>query len=543
MLMFTRRHFLHTSLLLGVGTLLTQTSAGAYTLRATDTPWLVSGADILVPDWWLTRNLGIELVSGLQLAQQACRWFGQEFSLPLSVSPPHWPGRYVRLADLKQQLGLDTATVGLSLEIPTAQVISLQFGVEQLILELDRPTPWQWHQQGTLGRLTLIARFPDLPALPRASLLKNLTLTGHQLELELPQGRAINVRMEARRLILDFSIPINSRLYEQLWQPGLTYQQWDFYTPSAQRAHVLFLDQSYTWQLVQTNTKKTLTDFARSAGAIAAINAGFFNLATGYPLGAIRQDGRWTAGPILGRGAVAWNRDQVQFDRLTWQGTLAINQLQLGLVGWNTAYAQAGISVYTPDWGSHYSALQDSEIAVVVQANQSQKPLRLSRGQPVVIPVDGYLLVGRSQGQALLLQQFVTVISPVLTLGLMPPDWQNLPYILGAGPLLLKDGNRVLDADLEKFQPDVKDGLAQRTAVARHRDGRLVWVMTEGRQATARGLTLADLTLLLQRLDCVDAVNLDGGTSSGLYLGGTLRNQVNGSERLLSSALVLSRPD
>ncbi|MFM6456554.1 MAG: hypothetical protein ACKPH7_32615, partial [Planktothrix sp.] len=40
---------------------------------------------------------------------------------------------------------------------------------------------------------------------------------------------------------------------------------------------------------------------------LAAINGGYFNRNNLLPLGAIRRDGKWFSGPILNRGAIAWN--------------------------------------------------------------------------------------------------------------------------------------------------------------------------------------------------------------------------------------------
>jgi exopolysaccharide biosynthesis protein len=40
-----------------------------------------------------------------------------------------------------------------------------------------------------------------------------------------------------------------------------------------------------------------------------------------------------------------------------------------------------------------------------------------------------------------------------------------------------------------------------------------------------RGPTLSETAQLMQRLGCIDALNLDGGSSSSLYLNGSLLNR------------------
>jgi len=73
-------------------------------------------------------------------------------------------------------------------------------------------------------------------------------------------------------------------------------------------------------------------------------------------------------------------------------------------------------------------------------------------------------------------------------------------------------GQAVLPELLERFQP--------RTVLAR--DDQQVWLITlEGAQAS--GPSLGETALLLQQLGLRDAVNLDGGSSTGLVLGGSLQ--------------------
>ncbi len=67
-------------------------------------------------------------------------------------------------------------------------------------------------------------------------------------------------------------------------------------------------------------------------------------------------------------------------------------------------------------------------------------------------------------------------------------------------------------------------------------------VVVDGRQAGADGLSLVDTMKLMRDLGAVDAVNLDGGGSTTLWIeneGGVQNKPSDGSERIVSSALVL----
>ena len=60
-----------------------------------------------------------------------------------------------------------------------------------------------------------------------------------------------------------------------------------------------------------------------------------------------------------------------------------------------------------------------------------------------------------------------------------------------------------------------------RTAMGYTADGRLIILMTEGRNpGIAEGMTLMQQAQVLQSLGCVEALNLDGGGSSCLLLNG-----------------------
>jgi exopolysaccharide biosynthesis protein len=90
--------------------------------------------------------------------------------------------------------------------------------------------------------------------------------------------------------------------------------------------------------------------------------------------------------------------------------------------------------------------------------------------------------------------------------------------VVGGGPLLLQDGRVVLQGAAEGFSAAFLSQGAPRTVVAS--DGtRLLLLTLEG--VDQAGPTLAETALLLQRLGMRDALNLDGGSSTGLVMGGS----------------------
>ncbi|MGH2415890.1 MAG: phosphodiester glycosidase family protein, partial [Microcystaceae cyanobacterium] len=95
------------------------------------------------------------------------------------------------------------------------------------------------------------------------------------------------------------------------------------------------------------------------------------------------------------------------------------------------------------------------------------------------------------------------------------------PHILGAGPLLIQNRQIVLNAEAEKFSQAFQQQAASRSAIAITERGNLMLVAVHDRVG-GRGATLQEHAQILQHLGAVDALNLDGGSSTSLYLGGQL---------------------
>ncbi|MBQ7639765.1 MAG: phosphodiester glycosidase family protein [Bacteroidales bacterium] len=85
--------------------------------------------------------------------------------------------------------------------------------------------------------------------------------------------------------------------------------------------------------------------------------------------------------------------------------------------------------------------------------------------------------------------------------------------ILTAGPMLLLGGVR---SDLHPFK--FNSNRHPRTAFGIREDGTLVFLVADGRNAKAAGLTMTELQQIMIWLGCVDAINLDGGGSSTMVV-------------------------
>jgi exopolysaccharide biosynthesis protein len=93
--------------------------------------------------------------------------------------------------------------------------------------------------------------------------------------------------------------------------------------------------------------------------------------------------------------------------------------------------------------------------------------------------------------------------------------------VLVAGPLIMQDGQPA------RLQNNAfNNNRHPRTFVAIKSDGVVLLVVVDGRNAHAAGMSIAELYALSKALDCRDAMNLDGGGSSAMYVRGENENGI-----------------
>jgi hypothetical protein len=179
----------------------------------------------------------------------------------------------------------------------------------------------------------------------------------------------------------------------------------------------------------------------------------------------------------------------------------------------NSGYVQRGLSRYTADWGPVYRPLNAHESAVLIRQGvvvQRLEAATLVDGVKLG-PLDTILV---ARGSPLPWRE-----GDRLTINSRPnSDLGLAANVIGGGPLLLQQGQLVLDGAAEGFAAAFLSQGAPRTVIGS--DGRLLWLVTlEG--VDDSGPTLAEAARLLQAMGLQEALNLDGGSSTGLVMGGT----------------------
>ncbi|KAM3092263.1 phosphodiester glycosidase family protein [Phormidesmis sp. 146-35] len=511
----------------------------------------------------LNQLFGANLLSTSDVMRQPIEWFptaqGSILSTRLAA-----PLRYLDITTLAQQYGWQMQASGQSLRIntPTAKLVGIRQGQQpfgdRIVIDLDRPVPWQVDQQSQEFILTLDAQTD--PAFVQAfkpkvtTQVKSLKVeagsnqTTIRLGIPITQRSQISTLSNPSRIVIDLRSDYLPNL-NILWSSGLRWRQQTL-TVGSSRFPVIWLEVNPRQPGMKIRPilpnptvvgTAPLIQTARQSQASAAINGGFFNRNNQLPLGAIRLDGQWLSGPILNRGVFAWNETgETRFDRLTLQETIVASNQRIPLATLNSAYPQAGISRYTAVWGASYTTLGDNEILITVQNNQvtNQQPGGKA-GSAFAIPTNGYLLVARSSANAAALLTIGTSLQ--LENISLPSDLSSYQNIVGAGPLLIQNRQIVLDGRLEKFSEAFIQETAARSAIGQTSDGTLLIVSVHNRVG-GRGATLSETAQMMSQLGAVNALNLDGGSSTTLYLGGQILDRPPRSSARVHNAIGVFLP-
>jgi Phosphodiester glycosidase len=505
-----------------------------------------------ITDAALIQTIGLQLVSTPSLSFQPVNWFTDD-KTPVTLNTRFiTPVRYLDIADLAQRFGWQVQVTGPTLQIttPPAQVLGVrqeqQPGGDRLVVDLDRPTPWQIDPQSQELLLTLDAAIDPLivaglkfvPGKKIQSLKVESAGNQTTLRMALPitTRSQITTATNPNRLIIDVR-PDYLVDRDIPWAPGIRWRQ-RMVTLGAAQFPVMWFEinprqSKLTLRPVLSNPNGVpgtapLIQTAQQAQAVLAINGGYFNRNNLLALGAVRINNQWMSGPILNRGAVGWNdTGEMKFDRLTLQETAVTANGRFPLTHLNSGYVQAGIARYTPAWGNTYTTLSDNEILFTVQNNQVLAQQTAEKaGTAVSIPVNSYLLVFRSNRTAA--NSFSVGMSVQIESATLPSDFSKYQYITGGGPLLVQNRQVVLDGAAEQFSPAFVQQAAVRSAIGQTADGKVLIAAVHNRVNAASGgedgagPTLPELAQLMLQLGAVNALNFDGGSSTTLYLGGQI---------------------
>lgn len=291
-------------------------------------------------------------------------------------------------------------------------------------------------------------------------------------------------------------------------------------------------------------SRAQVSKIATEAGAAAGVNGTFFSY-TGRPLGILMAFREILSYPISDRTALILTSDNRAFiDRMTLDSFFEINGNKYKITGINQPRTSKDIVIYTRYYGETTDCDRSGFEITVEEGHITGVSVGNSR-----IPEKGYVISAGSLYAEYLPSILKTGDSLHAEINLIPYSMDldgEIMHVIGGGPMLLKKGRIYISKYEEKFQPDVRSGRAARTAVGIDSDGKLMFITVDGKprykaKGGSLGLSLTELAYLLQSLGAVEAINLDGGSSTTMVISGQVVNRpVAGYEQKVSNAVLLS---
>ncbi|MEZ4631587.1 MAG: phosphodiester glycosidase family protein [Deinococcales bacterium] len=311
---------------------------------------------------------------------------------------------------------------------------------------------------------------------------------------------------------------------DSLLHPAVRYRR--FYYPHAtgeSAVYVLELNpKGGSFRVVgeASNTHK-LSELA--SGAFAAINAGYFDPDQKNAIGFLKIAGATLSDPSRNRASIAFGSQGVLIDRIRMKVAIAFNRQWYAAESYNLPSAKAIYDKVTSPVGS----LQQAVILV-----QDGKVIDHRIG-PLAVPKGAYALIYEPNWQDPDFPSLARVNigdEAQLRVQMSPASFNDYPYAVEAGPLLLYQGQDVYEPSLENFQNSyIVNGRTQQSAVGVRPDGTVLFVIAEA-------LTAHELVPLFKFLGADRAMRFDSGSSATLFAGGRVLNR--SSERNISSAIV-----
>ncbi len=292
--------------------------------------------------------------------------------------------------------------------------------------------------------------------------------------------------------------------------------------------------------------RETVGSMASRVGAVAAVNGGFFRIGgafDGEPVGVLKIDTVWHSDPGPPRAAIGWadRGKRVEIDRLQMEWNVELPDRTVRLNGLNRARARNEVVLYTPAHGAE-TPPGTSGIEIVA-AEGSVREVRSGGG--AAIPRHGVVVSAGPEtefsrqapaaGEEIAVRHRFHSSDPGVR-------WEEFDFIVGGGPLLIRNGTRIRDFSMERVQDSFLTARHPRTAVGITVDGTWILAVVDGRQpGLSVGMTIEELGDLMEELGCLHAMNLDGGGSATFYWRGATVNSPSdlSGERPVSDAILV----
>jgi Phosphodiester glycosidase len=295
-------------------------------------------------------------------------------------------------------------------------------------------------------------------------------------------------------------------------------------------------------------------EMATRAKAVAAVNAGFFNVNNGEPVGLLKVAGVLVSDTPVTKGAVGiWSpesgRTELAFDQMSARIDLRIGDdadaMAMGVDGVDTTRARGKLMLYTPKYHEHTDTAGNGVEWVLRGDPLKVVSMRADAGS-TPIPADGFVLSFGglelpAELKRLTPDTTVTLDTHWTTVnGLESERISTADHVVNGAGLLRVKGRQITAWDAERLSgPNFINMRHPRTVIGLDRRGDIWLVVVDGRQPSSAGMAFSDLQRLADRLQLTDALNLDGGGSTTMVVQGKVVNRPSDAKgpRAVSDAI------
>ncbi len=261
---------------------------------------------------------------------------------------------------------------------------------------------------------------------------------------------------------------------------------------------------------------ETVESMVKRTGALAGINANYFDPRTGMIIGLVVKNGVPLSNPYGGRPIfVITDDNEAYINRMYIEIYLEVGKTLFYVKALNTI-SKGEVSVYTPEFGKEVSYDKD-KIYFVVKNGFVYKV-----GYEWPLKSKDEFLVGISKKYGEYLED--------LKKGTPARLFLSTSYDVGiitaveGGPLLIYDGNSMVnDGEEFRYGGGIPYAKAPRTVIALKDRKRLSIIVIE-QTSEHPGMNFKELTEFLMKKGYSDAMCLDGGSSTSLVISGTIVN-------------------
>ncbi len=294
------------------------------------------------------------------------------------------------------------------------------------------------------------------------------------------------------------------------------------------------------------------SSIAKRNGAVAAVNAGFFRLDrsifAGEDVGVLMIDRELISESTNGRIALLLSnrgdRTSLKFGHIKTSVEIILGGETFALSGIDRERKQDEAIRYTPMF--HRTTLTHPDGAEIIVRNGKIAAVRDGIGSSF-IPPDGFVisLSGIMREKILphaKIGASVTTRTELFDAVTGETIDEKVEDIVAGVPRLIANGKIAVTWEQEGSSRAFVETRHPRTAIAKLKDGKLLFIVADGRSETSGGIGLKDLAAYLLELGAVDAMNLDGGGSSTMYLDGKVVNRPSDKEgeRKVGDAIIIS---